>query len=140
MRLLKASNLFFCYDFNPRTSYEVRPCRLFQQSLPHPNFNPRTSYEVRPNFCFGNCASCSISIHAPHTRCDCNNDLFRYARNDFNPRTSYEVRLSGQTPIPFAGVISIHAPHTRCDFPKYTKKLIDKISIHAPHTRCDKKQ
>ena len=56
----------------------------------------------------------TISIHAPHPRCDPND------------------QVSSTT-----NVISIHAPHPRCDNACISRRFACHISIHAPHPRCD---
>ncbi len=59
----------------------------------------------------------SISIHAPHARCDAK------LREKFDK-------------LKF---ISIHAPHARCDaISSLIGFAVNLISIHAPHARCDK--
>ena len=126
-------------------------------------FNPHTSYEVWPKKLFGVDIDCIISIHTPHTRCDYwllagwlqgitfqSTHLIRgvtristphYSNlRHFNPHTSYEVwrpsviatalypqrfqsthLIRGVTFLiitnkGWVGTISIHTPHTRCDY------------------------
>ena len=102
------------FYFNPRPSYEERPCSA--STWPQVSyFNPRPSYEERP---------ASDSLASPLTR-------------NFNPRPSYEerrVKRHGSA----CKSISIHAPHTRSDQPMPVKVVLyGPISIHAPHTRSD---
>ena len=126
-----------CYDFNPRTSYEVRLCiSTFvcyrqgisihapltrcdppgpQRTVPMIDFNPRTSYEVRQYT--GDCETSHTRFQSTHLlrgatqRSRQSRSKYRH----FNPRTSYEVRRSsGHGPAAYVA-ISIHAPLTRCD-------------------------
>ena len=57
------------WDFNPRTSCEVRPNCLYRV-IHLTNFNPRTSCEVRRALPSCPMGREHISIHAPHARCD----------------------------------------------------------------------
>ena len=106
--------LLFIFNFNPRTSCEVRLLFFLGESQ-CVHFNPRTSCEVRlQRFVIVNC-------------------IFH-----FNPRTSCEVRPP-KPPWNFHKQwISIHAPRVRCDFPSGNGWILSKrISIHAPRVRCD---
>ena len=123
------------FNFNPRTSCEVRPLKKSTLQLVM-NFNPRTSCEVRQEnngwlqrtlvfqsthlvwgATFRNelivLASC-ISIHAPRVRCD-----------------------GEESGLSFTINISIHAPRVRCDLVGEEARKNTPISIHAPRVRCD---
>ena len=145
--------------FNPRPSYEERPCGTPTRRCPS-DFNPRPSYEERLR-----------------------DRAFAYAARDFNPRPSYEERLvplrfkvreqlhfnprpsyeerliphggmgysykfqptpliRGAThlrpPIRAGRAISTHAPHTRSDWTGRPGNPGHRISTHAPHTRSDR--
>ena len=67
------------------------------------------------NACLQDVKGATISIHTPHTRCDCRNSSARQ----------------------LAHIISIHTPHTRCDRCYHSSLVPPCISIHTPHTRCD---
>ena len=122
--------------FNPRTPCEVRlqPAVSFSTLHLFQSTHPMRG----ATFCIGYCFSTnSISIHAPHARCD----------------------LRASQPL-LSLCISIHAPHARCDVGKIVGRsasgrfqsthpmrgatsinlfhsLEINISIHAPHARCD---
>ena len=113
-RVRFTEELLFIFNFNPRTSCEVRLLFFLGESQ-CVHFNPRTSCEVRlQRFVIVNC-------------------IFH-----FNPRTSCEVRPP-KPPWNFHKQwISIHAPRVRCDFPSGNGWILSKrISIHAPRVRCD---
>ena len=123
MRLFKICLMVHLeWDFNPRTSYEVRrrhpEIRLCVSDISI--HAPLTRCDVRKWYAR---IRCIISIHAPLTRCDnpfttenIHNGVFQSTHLlrgathrhdpgccrsfDFNPRTSYEVRQS-RPRIPF---------------------------------------
>ena len=123
-------------DFNPRTSYEVRLIVVLYP-LHHVLFQSTHLIRGATHCRSVSVASCLISIHAPHARCD------------FSPANLDDVVI-----------ISIHAPPCgvrHCDdaFDTYSARFQSThlmqgttepvivhvsqqiISIHAPHTRCD---
>ena len=78
-----------------QSTHPMRGATLFLRcsSLFCSHFNPRTPCEVRRFALHRHNAILTISIHAPHARCDI-------------------VFLL----LPLYQIISIHAPHARCDF------------------------
>ena len=56
-----------------------------------------------------------ISIHAPHTGSDKNQDHTRRDIINFNPRSPYRERLQISSASMCSYIISIHAPHTGSD-------------------------
>ncbi len=102
---------------------------LFQSTLPirgatadndsagkRQNFNPRSPYGERRWLDSLDGDEQAISIHAPHTGSD----------------AEQEVTAA------YANAISIHAPHTGSDLPlNVAVELYHAISIHAPHTGSD---
>ena len=123
------------YDFNPRTSCEVR-LRSFVCSLHLDDFNPRTSCEVR--HAISHAFSKRLDFN-PRTSCEVRPsgiaDLI--TNGDFNPRTSCEVRLFNATDCSiFARFQSTHLMRGATSFANMFY-LVIQISIHAPHARCD---
>ena len=102
-------------DFNPRPSYEERRGSLLTTECIIWNFNPRPSYEERRYLALLLRGCNDISIHAPHTRSDC--DCGR--EKEFNKSFQSTPLIRGATII-----------HERQD-------VFIRISIHAPHTRSD---
>ena len=147
------------YNFNPRTSCEVRRCTGYLYCLSSHDFNPRTSCEVRQlndyiylNYLtyFNPRTSCEvrlvaicavdklyrISIHAPRVRCDKKIRAISLHAEHFNPRTSCEVRLSPSAGLTTSAVISIHAPRVRCDLLRRRKRCF--VFKHFnPRTSCE---
>ena len=82
----------------------------------------------------------NISIHAPHTRSDQIDSIWK---TSFQFQSTLLIRGATSSFLFFSSeiaLISIHAPHTRSDnlFILRVDGLAS-ISIHAPHTRSDEK-
>ena len=78
-------------NFNPRTSYEVRPLRSFKYSLSQ-RFQSTHLLRGATKIVLYDMLNLEISIHAPLTRCDATTLTGNNRDVNFNPRTSYEVR------------------------------------------------
>ena len=149
---------WFSYDFNSRTSCEVRRGRHCG-STAGSDFNSRTSCEVRrpvlralwslPSFQLTHLlrgatrhdaqrpsAPVGISTHAPLARCDQAVEIQTEGEADFNSRTSCEVRRNCAITT-IRNFISTHAPLARCDIFSALFTSAGAISTHAPLARCD---
>ena len=148
-------------NFNPRTSYEVRPYMQAQINVTSSYFNPRTSYEVRLSCIPKALAQQRISIHALHTKCDLNDSTILAIRKLFQSthfiRSATKEGWDNMIGLVFQSTHFIRSatspspstyrpgknfnPRTsyevRPDF--YKGQLVGTtISIHALHTKCDK--
>ena len=133
--------------------YPIRELCLFF------DFNPRTSCEVRRIITLG--AGETAVFQSTHLVWGATDKVTRLVRiwKYFNPRTSCEVRLDTLTVTVYADkfqsthlvwgatvniwfdypihLISIHAPRVRCDGKSRLRGIYRFISIHAPRVRCD---
>ena len=148
----------FFNNFNPRTSFEVRPAAQ-RTGCPLSGFQSTHLFRGA-TFGFGVFFHIFvISIHAPLSRCDGNSPngytwvgyfnprtsfevrhfatCLRGALQDFNPRTSFEVRPMALS-ISFISCKfqSTHLFRGATNLFKQLR-LIVIISIHAPLSRCD---
>ena len=148
------------YDFNSRTSCEVRPesihlnqptfyfnsrtsCEVrrtkFPPELIDDNFNSRTSCEVRRAIPHQAAPPPEISTHAPLARCDVNSFIpFSYSISFQLTHLLRGATTAGQI-TPRRNQISTHAPLARCDRSTSLTMRATRISTHAPLARCDQR-
>ena len=80
----------------------------------------------------------SISIHAPHARCDNFRIGICILYTTFQSTHPMRGATSDNAKNNKNNQISIHAPHARCDNGNLIISSVLCISIHAPHARCDR--
>ena len=101
------------------------------------NFNPRTPCEVRRAPLFHHRLKASISIHAPHARCDDNLRNSICQRRHLNPRTPCEVRRCERC---FKSHGFYFNPRTPCEVRPYLQKIPAANSNFNPRTPCEVRQ